>query len=180
MKKSFTILASVLLTASLFAQSPLKIGDSYQGGIVAYILQPVDPGYDAKVQHGLIAAPSDQSTSAEWGCDGKGISGSDGTGLGTGKQNTIDIEVGCTTAGTAADICANLSLGGYTDWYLPSKDELNILYLNQTAIGGFDIFRYWSSSEGNNEGSWIQRFSNGSQGGYIKAFPGSVRAVRTF
>ena len=76
------------------------IGDTHQGGIVFWL-----DGNGG----GLIAAPTDQSTGVEWGCHGTSISGADGTGIGTGAQNTIDIEAGCTTTGIAADICANYS-----------------------------------------------------------------------
>ena len=140
-----------------------------------------DPGYDANVPHGLIAAPSDQSTGAEWGCYGTIISGADGTAIGTGNQNTIDIMNGCGTAGIAARICGDLVLNGYSDWFLPSIDELNKLYLNQAAIGGFAAAYYWSSSEYNNYGAGLQYFGSGYQDfDYAKANASYVRAVRAF
>jgi uncharacterized repeat protein (TIGR02543 family) len=130
----------------------------------------------------LEAAPSDQSTSAEWGCDMKSISGADGTAVGTGEQNTIDIETGCTIPGTAADICANLNLGGYTDWFLPSKDELYLMYINLkfSGVGGFADYGYWSSSEFDGDDAWVQYFFNGAQLYDSKDYMYRVRAVRAF
>jgi hypothetical protein len=130
----------------------------------------------------LEAAPSDQSTGAPWGCFGVYISGADGTWMGDGKQNTIDIEAGCATAGTAADICANFSLGGYSDWFLPSKDELDEMYtsLYLGGVGGFVDGYYWSSSEGGDGYAWFQGFSDGYQGDAYKYSTGRVRAVRAF
>ena len=152
----------------------LAIGDSYQGGIIFYL-----DGNGG----GLIAAPFDQSAyppGAEWGCYGTAISGADGTAYGTGAQNTIDIEAGCTTPGTAADYCANLTLGGYSDWFLPSKDELNQMYLNKAVIGGFTNGYYWSSTEYDTHYGWQQFFSFGQQYDIIKYNAKVVRAVRAF
>jgi hypothetical protein len=149
----------------------LAIGDTFQGGIFFWL-----DGNGG----GLIAAPSDQSSGAQWGCYGTAILGAEGIAIGTGNQNTIDIEAGCTTSGIAADICANLTLGGYSDWFLPSKDELNEMYLNRYVIGGLANYWYWSSTEIDNFKAWLQVFITGLQYSNDKFDPCGVRAVRAF
>ena len=153
-------------------------GSPYQGGIIFYL-----DGNGG----GLIAAPYDQSSAAEWGCYGD-VTGANGSALGTGNQNTIDIEAECTTAGTAADICANLTLNGYSDWFLPSKDELNLMYenigqgnaLGLGNVGGFSNWSYWSSTEVASTLAWRQDFFSGHGGNWGKASTLDVRAVRAF
>jgi len=149
------------------------------GGLIFYVKEG---GYSDGWMY-LEAAPSDQSDGAEWGCYGT-YCGADGTAVGTGEQNTIDIEARCATDDTAADICANLSLGGYSDWFLPSRDELNLMYTNLhnivPPVGGFADYYYWSSSEFDAAYAWLQNFYDGVQDLYYKNNTPRVRAVRAF
>ena len=125
----------------------LSIGDSYQGGIIAYFLVAGDPGYDANEKHGLTAAPSDQSTGIQWYNGSNMVTGATDRNLGTGIANTNKIVLSQGPGSYAAQLCADLELGGYSDWYLPSRYELENLELNKMVIGGFADAWYWSSTE---------------------------------
>ena len=134
----------ILKTNTLFAQDPcLQIGDEYQGGIIFYI--------DETGEHGFIAAPSDIETEAEsWGCYGNTNPIAQNTQIGTGLQNTQSILANCNQPNTGAKLCAELELNGYNDWYLPSINELELIYLHRNVIGQFNNFEfpvYMSSSE---------------------------------
>ena len=150
----------------------IEVGSIIFGGIVFYL-----DGNGG----GLVCTESDQSTNAEWGCYGTTIGGTS-TDIGTGAANTAAIVAGCSETGIAARICDELVLNGYSDWFLPSKDELDLMYenLKLNGIGGFADGNYWSSSESSFGTAWIQNFNNGYQNNHSKPNHYRVRAVQAF
>ena len=157
----------------------MKIGESYGGGIVFYVH---DGG-----QHGLIAATADQSTGIRWFGGSFTDTCARGNDIGAGLKNTAIIIANqgpVDGAAFAATVCNEYSVtvGGvtYGDWYLPSKHELNLLYLQKTVVGGFASDHYWSSTEADFDFAWDQNFGDGAQNYYVKDDTGCVRAVRAF
>jgi len=101
----------------------------------------------------------------------------------TGKHGLIAApsdEMGLYTWDEAIAVCKEKVLKGYDDWYLPSKGELQELYLNRNIIGGFTTGFYWSSSEVDTKYAWCQYFSSGVQYGSNRGYTYGVRAVRAF
>jgi hypothetical protein len=156
------------------------IGQSYGGGIIFYI--------DGTGQHGLIAAPND-CAAAEWGCENLVIPGAFNTDIGTGQANSNAILSVCDSVGYAAQLCEGLYVNGYTDWYLPSSQELQQMYSQRINIGNLVPAYYWSSTDCNCtvsgvNGAKFVSFQSGGTGGW--ALPGyktsvyNVRAIRSF
>lgn len=143
------------------------------GGIVIYI--------DASGIHGLAAATADVGSAfVPYGCNGTEIPGAQFSAVGTGQSNTNAILANCLTPGIAAQLCNDLVLNGFSDWYLPSIDEVSLMYAKKDLLPGIDIGRYWSSTQVNASMAKLLDFTTGE----IMNLPPSsgrfVRAVRTF
>ena len=162
-----------------------SVGDTGPaGGVVFY-----DKGSFSNGWRYLESAPaSTEWISNIWGGYKTSVKET-GTSIGIGKLNTDKIIVkygnyklyGKDTD-YAAKLCSYLVHGGFRDWFLPSKDELNLMYINlyKKGLGGFSSDYYWSSSETTPSYAWAQNFVGGRQSSSYKGNVSSVRAVRTF
>lgn len=199
-KMLYVFFATVLLTTIAFAQSTnhmanrntYSVGDFAQGGIVFWV--------DETGHHGLACAKEDQSDETRWNAGTDGNTQAKGDGPYAGKANTsiiiaAHIAIGDDGSTYAARICNELQVTEdgitYGDWYLPSKEELSLMYQNISTIdataldyGGseFAAASYWSSTEIDINFVWAQYFgSHGSQGCDAKGdVEHCVRAVRAF
>jgi hypothetical protein len=163
-----------------------KLGDTGPGGGKIFYVSKT--GFtmtdNNQLCHYLEAASSDQG-SLVWGSTATHTTTTNivgtGTAIGTGRKNTALI-LATDSDAPAAKACHEYTGGGKSDWFLPSKDELNELYKNRTSIGNLESFFYWSSSQGSPaDTSWRQNFSNGDQdSNFGKGSAYSVRAVRAF
>ena len=153
------------------------------GGCIFY----ENPNHGTEGWRYLEAAPFDQSGGAHWGCFRRLIDGARGTAVGTGKQNTADMLAACAEPGTAAQLCATLRVNGVGGWFLPSRDELVLMYRNLkiAGLGGFDSggmadnVQYWASSQQTADMAAHVDFADlGRLHGDDKDFPRRVRAIR--
>ncbi len=161
-----------------------NVGQIYKGGMFFSYLKSGDEGFIEGEIHGLLCSNSDQSAGTTWGCQGVNILTSDISGA--GSTNTLAIENTCSEANIAAKICSNLSLNGYSDWYLPSRTELHQMYqnLHLNGLGNFSITTgdnfYWSSSQFNNMSAWYSYFAVNDEVAGSKTGSFRVRAIRKF
>jgi len=145
------------------ANTVYKLGDKGPaGGIIFY-----DKGVFTNGWQYMEAAPNDIGP-AQWGAYGTDVNGTS-TSAGTGKANTQRIVpvLNQVNDDGAALLCTALNINGYTGWFLPSKDELNLMYVNLKVkgLGGFGNRYYWSSSSSSRGTAYIQNFNEGYQTG---------------
>ncbi|MGM0566673.1 MAG: DUF1566 domain-containing protein, partial [Bacteroidota bacterium] len=169
-----------------------SVGDFAHGGIVFWV--------DETGQHGLVCAKEDQNggSGIRWYAGTYGVTRATGDGPFSGELNTAiiissQVSIGDDGSDYAAQICNDLQVteGGktYGDWYLPSKEELDLMYQNKATIdatagvnggSGFASTYYWSSTEANATYAFTFNFNFGFTVGIPKADTYSVRAVRAF
>lgn len=156
----------------------VKVGDFHEGGVVFWM--------DAANEHGLVCAIEDLG-STNWGDNG--FDSENSNLIGAGAQNTMDLILLSNTSGTAIDLCNNLNLNGYSDWFLPSVKELEVMAYHKQLIntsatenGGenFVYPTYWTSTGVSQY--HLAYFCNidGGSGTALRDELYGVRAVRAF
>ncbi len=164
------------------------IGEAFGGGVIFHLWK------DAQgVEHGLIVDKADLSTSQVWSNIDQTLIGPSAQSSWDGLSNSNAIVGQAGHINSAAALCLNSTNGGQSDWYLPSIQELNMLWNNYytvarslTQISGATqletISSYWSSTESGNDGAWYFSVGFGTESTTlpVKNNPFYVRAVRAF
>ena len=160
-----------------------QVGDFSEGGVIFYV--------DETGCHGLVAAMEDVPGSFEWGCDDEFFEGADGMGIGTGYQNTIDIvNQGCISVNggaIAAQAALDFQIDGFTDWYLPSFDELYELYIiivSENIDISIELQYDWYRSSSQNTclsyQACVIHAGGSTDCNSSRAYEGKVRPIRSF
>ncbi|MEC7863523.1 MAG: hypothetical protein VYB55_00485, partial [Bacteroidota bacterium] len=160
MKRLVVFIYSILLTFNTL--SAQIVGDNTQGGVVFYM--------NASNTGGLVALKTAHvgAVNASWGCRGI-IVNAGGIAIGTGASNTANILSGCSTVGIFADLISQLTHGGYSDWYMPSKDELQEIrdvfwnsgnWSTYFAVSPNGHYDHITSSENDSETAWRLNCTN--------------------
>jgi|GEM_PF-1307641 len=170
-----------------FEVKEYEIGDIGPfGGYIFY----VNGNYEIDGWKYMEAAPVDQDSEGiftkKWWSNTSTLIGGTGTEIGSGFSNTnIIVDESSPDNNNVVGLAYNYSLNGYRDWFLPSRDELNLMYINlhshlPNPLGGFVSSSYWSSSEIDEDNAYRQTFDGGAISSSDKDSTRRVRAVRRF
>jgi hypothetical protein len=164
------------LSALSTQQCNLAFGDTHAGGIIFYI--------DGSGCHGLVAKANDEAVTYKWSTRTFNTYAS-AVGIYSGAQNTNKSMAKAVISNSdcpAASACENATSGGYTDWYLPSKEELDLIYVNLflQGLGNLSGGNYWNSTEFDINNAWKLNMSVGFHFYSFKTNADNVRAIRTF
>jgi hypothetical protein len=172
------IIPCVIVSAVEKKSESYSIGDrGPAGGVIFY-----DKGNAKGGWRYLEAATEDLSAGVQWWNSQYKYIGQTGMGIGTGRANTSKIISAQGEGKYAAKICVDYRGGGKSDWFLPSRNELNMMrtQMKKNRANGFVDALYWTSSEVDGSLAWTLDFSDDSQDGCGKEFLARVRAVRAF
>ena len=154
---------------------PTTPGTPFGGGLYAGQITE-----DDGITYAIIVAPKAQGGEASgtlvWKLSNTTTTGANS--LNNGFNNTATIVSAGISKHPAAQFCKGLSINGYTDWYLPAKDELNLIYTNKGSLDAFVANSYWSSTQNSSSLCWYQDFRDGNQVMGSTSNPFYVRGVR--
>jgi hypothetical protein len=154
MKRVLSIIAAVFLTANVFGQSNHYVGESYGDGIVFYVS---DGG-----KHGIVTSTMDRSTRIQSQSVTSTVTNTVTNRIDGGKLNTERINANKRAEDDNVQIYSSYQDSYYSDWYLPSKYELSLLYLNRAVLGGYTNFaKGWSTTEDSRVNAWFKSFATG-------------------
>jgi len=162
------------------------IGESFGGGVVYHLWKDT-----AGAEHGLVVDKTDLSTAQVWSNISTTLIGASAQSSWNGVNNSNAIVAQAGHSTSAALLCLNSTNGGYSDWYLPSIDELNLLWTNRfnvnkslAALSGATelpiLVYYWGSTESEPNYAWHYYFAYGSAYSGPKTEADYVRAIRSF
>ncbi|MGC9331967.1 MAG: DUF1566 domain-containing protein [Bacteroidales bacterium] len=170
MKKLFVIIPVILLLSACLDDEK-RIDPNY----IYMADKPIEVEYNNTI---LYVYPKDVSINTISWCEYPYNGNFGATSLTNGQANTDSLVEEFESGSYAAYICDTMTAYGYTDWYLPAKDELNAIYQQKDTLGSFSEYYYWSSTEYDEQNVWVQNFSDGTQAIDTKSTYNYFRCVR--
>lgn len=187
--KLIVLIASIvtgLSSCNKFSQNIPVEGEKYGGGIVLHIFQPHEKGYIAGETHGIIVAEKDLHGLRKFGLIGVDLTGLTTSEIGYGKLNTEAIIAAYPDSASAAKFCSEVKINYYDDWYLPSINELNLIFEKRQSLGTFSTdytSHYWASTaydDVNYSGAFSRFFNTSAICVKDRHEPFHIRPVRYF